>query len=148
MGDVWHYDGSAWRRIPFPGETDLFSVCCGKDGAVYLSRSGGAVFVWRNETWQKVNSPKISRFFRDMVWFDGRVWCTNNDGVWVIEDDTIREPEGVPEFVFHCRGNLYAGDGVLLLARHHGAAFCEGGVWHEILDIDRMKEMLDKSSSP
>lgn len=140
-GDVWHYNGSAWRRVDFPSNVFLETVCCGGDGRVYISGYEGHTFVGQGDTWKKVSTREdISLAFQDMVWYEDRVWCTNDYGVWWIVGDQLMKAD-IPAFARISAGHLSTRDGVLLLAGFYGAAFIENGQWHKIFNYG---EMVDR----
>ena len=70
--------------------------------------------------------------FKDMVWFDGKVWCTSDYGLWVIKDGKLKEAE-LPAEVTACAGNLSVGDGVMLLAGMYGATVYDGKTWTRLI---------------
>ncbi len=145
-GDVWHFDGKGWRQIPFPANEPLQSVCCGGDGQVYISGYEGVTFVGRGDRWKKIFDGGISLGFRDMVWYEDRVWCTSDYGLWTIHEERVGVAD-VPPTVAACAGHLSVGDGVLLLAGYSGAAFREHGAWQQIISFHTMETLLDVQES-
>lgn len=140
-GDVWHYDGKSWRRIDFPSNLTIGTMCCGADGKVYISGYEGLSFVGRGDDWKPVKRREIIPLgFKDIVWYEDRVWCTNDIGVWWIVNDEIVSAS-IPAFAKVSSGNLSARDGVLLLAGFYGAAYLENGQWNEIFTHS---EMVDR----
>ena len=140
-GDVWSFNGHAWRQVDFPSNLFIKTVCCGGDGRVYISGYEGQTFVGRGDIWKKVASKElITLAFKDMVWYEDRVWCANDSGVWWIINDEIVCAD-IPAFAKVSSGHLSARDGVLLLGGFYGAAFLENGQWHEIFSYD---EMVDR----
>lgn len=140
-GDVWHCDGTSWRRVDFPSNVTIEAMCCGADGRVYISGYEGLSFVGRGDTWKPIKRREIIPLgFKDLVWYEDRVWCTNDNGVWWIVNDEI-VPADIPAFAKVSSGNLSVRDGVLLLAGFYGAAFLENGQWHEIFSYS---EMVDR----
>jgi hypothetical protein len=130
-GDVWRGDGKAWTQCAFPTNARLNTVCCAPDGKVYISGIQGITFVGKDETWKLVAEPGLSILFKDMIWHEDRVWCTNDYGVWWIKDGQLKQAD-LPGSVGLCSGYLSARDGVLLLAGHRGAAFLESNRWQVI----------------
>lgn len=133
-GQVYHFNGKDWRSTAFPSNTDLQSLCCAGDGNVYISGMHGVVFKGRGEKWKNIHKAQPERMvlgFKDMVWYEDRVWCTSDYGLWTIHNDKLIEAD-VPDFVRGCSGNLSVADGVLLLAGLGGASFRENGQWHAI----------------
>lgn len=136
-GDVWHYDGSRWQQCAFPSNRYLESVCCAGDGYVYIGGQSGYVFKGRGEQWKKIHQDNMTLGFNDMVWHQGKVWCTSDYGLWVIENDKLVAADVPPE-IRACSGNLSVGDGVMLLAGMFGAAYHDGQQWHMLVDTQKM----------
>jgi len=138
-GQVYNYNGKDWQKKSLPTDIDFQSVCCAGDGFVYISGMHGATYKGRGDQWECLYKGHLEENpmsgmvlgFKDMVWYEDRVWCTSDYGLWTIKDDKLEEAD-VPGFVLGCMGNLSAADGVLLLAGHGGAAFLENGQWQEI----------------
>lgn len=133
-GDVWHYDGKRWKQIPFPSNMDLYNVCCGGDGQVYIGGRSGAVFRGRENRWEKIHDGGLSLRLKDMEWYQDRVWCTNDYGVWTIKDGKF-EDAGLPLAIGNCAGRLAVGDGVMVLAGMYGAAMYDGQEWQMLVDL-------------
>lgn len=145
-GDVWHYDGEKWKRIPLPTNESVKAICCGEDGYVYISCYEGLTFRGRDNKWQKIHHGGINLGFRDMVWFEGKVWCTSDYGVWTIENGVVKSAN-LPEGMSAYSGHLSVKDGVLLMAGLAGAAFCENGKWEVIINFYHMKNLLEEAEA-
>jgi hypothetical protein len=127
-GDLWRFDGVDWHRCNVPTNMIIENICCAGDGTVYLGLQGGSVLRGRVDDWNFIHDGKFSVPFRDMVWFDGCVWCTSDYGIWTIRDGVLEEA-AVPNEVRACSGALSAGDGVMLLAGMYGACIYNGSNW-------------------
>lgn len=127
-GDLWHFDGFQWAQCVVPTDMYIESICCAGDGFVYVGLQSGSVMRGRGTKWKVIYIGALSLPFKDMVWYDNRVWCTSDYGVWVIEDGKVAEPDLPPE-VRACSGNLAVGDGVMLLAGMYGAIVYNGKKW-------------------
>jgi hypothetical protein len=130
-GDVWHFDGIKWEKLPFPSNLYLYTVCCAGDGQVYISGYGGTTFKGRGDKWKKIYQGEMSIPFKDMVWYEEKVWCTSDYGLWTIEDDKLK-PAEVDAEILGASGYLSTADGILLLGGYGGAAYKENGKWHRI----------------
>ena len=138
-GKVYCFNGTDWQMKTLPTDGNFQSLCCAGDGFVYVSGMHGATYKGRGDQWKCLYKghletdpmPGMLLGFHDMVWYEDRVWCTSDYGLWTIKDDRLEEAD-VPGFVHGCMGNLSVADGVLLLAGHGGAAFLENGQWHAI----------------
>lgn len=131
-GDAWRYDGSKWHQCPLPTNMDLYSICCAEDGFVYIGAQSGSIIKGRGDKWQVIHKGNLTLPFKDLVWFDGRVWCTSDYGLWTIEKDKLVQSE-LPAEVTVCSGNLAAGFGKLLLAGFHGATVYDGKKWERLI---------------
>lgn len=144
QGDVWRYDGRVWMRVDFPTNTYLNTVCCAGNGKVYISGYEGLTFEGREDTWKPLEGSPLSLAFKDMVWYEDRVWCTSDYGLWWILDGKLVEAD-VPALAKTCAGNLSARDGVLLVAGIYGAAYLQNGAWHKIFLTGEMEEACEKA---
>lgn len=141
-GDVWRYDGKKWQQVAFPTNTWTTAVCCGADGNVYVSCYEGLTFMGRENRWTKIYGGGINQGFKDMVWHEGKVWCTNDNGVWTIENGELEWANDLPSEIYVCAGSLSVNDGVLLLAGLGGAAYMENGQWHSIFLRSEMEKAV------
>lgn len=147
-GDVWHYNGKTWQQLAFPTNIWTTTVCCGGDGNVYISCYEGLTFMGRENRWKKIYDGGISLGFKDMVWHEGKVWCTNDNGVWTIENGKLASASGLPSDIRVCSGSLSVNDGVMLMAGLGGAAFMENGQWHNLFLRGEMEQAVRASSVP
>jgi hypothetical protein len=132
-GDVWHYDGKTWKQLAFPSNVYLSTVCCAEDGFVYIGAQRGWVFKGKGDVWQCIHKDTMTLAFKDMVAYQGKVWCTSDYGLWEIEGDKVKESTA-PAEVRACSGNLSVGDGVLLIAGLHGVALHDGTRWEILVE--------------
>lgn len=131
-GDAWRFDGKKWRQCPLPSNMSLWSVCCAEDGFVYIGAQSGSIIKGRGDKWTVIHKGDLTLPFKDLVWFDGKVWCTSDYGLWTIENDKLVESE-LPAAVTACSGNLAAGFGKLLLAGINGATVYDGKNWERLI---------------
>lgn len=131
-GDAWRFNGKRWHQCALPTNMLLENVCCAGDGYVYIGMQSGCVMRGREDKWQIIHEGHLTLPFSDMVWFDGRVWCTSDYGIWMIEDGKFIEPNLPPE-VRACSGNLSVADGVMLLAGMYGATVYDGKTWTRLI---------------
>lgn len=140
LGDVWHFNGTDWRQIPFPSNYPTSAVCCGGDGNVYIATYNG-IFMGRENCWKNIGNIGTNLPVKDMVWYEDKVWCTNDYGLWTIYNGRVARAD-VPADVSACAGNLSVGDGVLLLAGLYGAVFKEDGEWNVIVHFSVMEKLV------
>ncbi|NHZ93418.1 hypothetical protein F2P45_31075 [Massilia sp. CCM 8733] len=127
-GDLWHYNGEKWNRCAVPTNMYIETICCGGDGLVYVGLQSGSIMQGRNNKWKLVHKGDMTLPFQDMVWFQDKVWCTSDYGIWTIENGKLTDPL-LPAEVRSCSGNLSVNDGVMLLAGMYGATVFDGIKW-------------------
>ena len=133
-GDLWRYQNSTWKVLEFPSNQELESICCGGDGNVYIGGQSGSIFVGRDNKWKLLYKGELSLPYKDLIWYDNKLWGTNSYGLWVLDGDKMVPADISPEIKV-CAGHLSAADGVMLLAGGNGAAFHENGKWHLIFNV-------------
>jgi len=143
LSDVWHFDGTNWRQCAFPTNTGPSSVCCTVDGLVYISVGAGWVYRGSGDRWKLIHKGDYTLPFKDMVWYEGKVWCSSDYGLWTIEGEKLTEAD-VPPAVKICSGNLATRDGVLLVAGYGGAAFKRDGEWTVIFHDHEARDLASK----
>lgn len=127
-GDVWRCIDNEWIQCGFPTNLSLDVVCCAGDGKVYISGTEGITYVGIEDSWDRVKGDTVSLPFKDIVWHEDRVWCSNDYGLWWIKDGLL-EAADVPLEVIGCSRSLSARFGKLLVAGFGGAALHENGEW-------------------
>ena len=132
-GDVWRYKKGNWKQCDFPSNYHLESICCGGDGRVYIGGQTGSLFVGSEDNWELIDKGGLSLPYRDLVWYNDKVWGTNSYGLWSLEDGKMKEVK-LDDSIKVCAGHLSVADGVMLLAGANGAAFLEEGTWHLIFN--------------
>lgn len=131
-GDVWRYDGKLWRQCAVPTNMLMESVCCAGDGNVYVGLQSGGLMRGREDSWEVIHEDRMSVPFKDIVWFQDRLWCTSEYGLWTLDAKGRLVDADVPPEIRACAGNLSAADGVMLLGGLGGAAICDGKAWHRL----------------
>jgi hypothetical protein len=135
--DLWHFNGQQWRQIQLPTNIDMFTVCCAGDGYVYLGGTMGTIWYGRDDKWQLLDNPEFTIPYRNMVWYQDRVWCTSDYGLWCIKNQKLFRPSDVPDEVLLCSGSLSVGDGCLLIAGSGGAQLFDGEKWTDLLAVTK-----------
>jgi hypothetical protein len=135
QGDLWHYDGANWRELTFSTDAIIETMCIDPTGKVYIGCKSGQVYVGEGDDWKKISAGNIvTSSFKSMVWYQDKVWCASDYGVWTITDEVI-EKANLPQHIHARGGHLSVGDGLLLLAGDTGAAYFDGTKWHEFLSF-------------
>ena len=130
----YSFDGIAWKQIRFPSDMLIYNVCCGGDGAVYIAGHGGTVFRGRGDQWSKICEGIASYWFNDMVWYQDKVWGTNDYGICAFNENGEQKLD-LPDFVRSSTGYMAQGDGVLVIAGMYGASMYDGTKWSSLVDL-------------
>lgn len=133
-GRVWHFDSKKWTSIPFPSNMYLHSICCAGDGNVYIGAQSGTIFRGRNNHWELISNGELTLPLMDLVWHAGKVWGTNDYGLWQIDGKRLVTAEMPASEIAVSAGNLSVADGVMLMAGAHGAAVHDGTSWHALIN--------------
>lgn len=143
-GEVWNFDGSIWRRCKFPSNWGISAVLCAPDGNVYVA-AGSVIYRGIGDRWERLKTEdNITLPIRDLVWYEGQLWATNDYGIWVLNDDSLM-PADVPSGVRVCSGNLAVREGVMLLAGYGGAAYKRDGSWVVIFHDTEVREWFESN---
>lgn len=141
VGTVYHFNGDQWKQLPFPTNKLLYTVCCAGDGFVYIADFDGSVWKGRNEQWTQITHGGMSMPFLDMGWFDGRLWCASDYGIWVLEDDKLvlamyaKHKPIPPEVAVLSKRIDVSPDGtVMMVCGSRGAAIYDGNEWNVLFD--------------
>ncbi len=132
QGDVWHFDGTAWRRMGFPTQEQLGTVTCAGDGNVYITGEGGSLWAGRHSTWRLLQEQRSSVLCNDARWFDGRLWMCSDYALRVWNGEEIVPPkhEGRPILA---SGHMDAHDGILAVADLWSVSTFDGKAWRRIV---------------
>ncbi|ALV07673.1 hypothetical protein [Roseateles depolymerans] len=138
-GEVWHFDGAVWRRCKFPSSWGISAVLCAPDGNVYIA-AGTVIYRGFEDRWERLDTKDLITLpIKDLVWYEGQLWATNDYGIWTLSDHSLM-PADVPSAVKVCSGNLAVRDGVMLLAGYGGAAYKRDGTWVVIFHDHEVRE--------
>ncbi|MBD7975542.1 hypothetical protein H9644_21285 [Escherichia sp. Sa2BVA5] len=140
-GIVYHFNGDKWKQIAFPTNKLLYTVCCAGDGFVYIADFDGAIWKGRNEQWTQITHGGMTMPFLDMGWFDGRLWCASDYGIWVLEEEKLvlamhaKHKPVPPEVAVLSKRIDVSPDGtVMMVCGARGAAIYDGNAWNVLFD--------------
>ena len=129
-GEVWHYDGSNFSQCDFPSNELLANVCCAGDGNVYVGGNLGRLWKGKGDKWELVSKREFSIDWKDIVWFDNRLFLGSDYGLWEFKDGEVITAE-VPAQVRSCSGalSICPESKLLLTAGKNGASMYDGKEW-------------------
>jgi hypothetical protein len=131
-GDVWHFDGGAWRPMGFPTNEQLGTVTCAGDGNVYITSEGGSLWVGQKSTWRLLQEQRSSVLCNDAHWFNHQLWLCSDYAlrVWNGKELAVPEHEGRP---IVASGHMDAYDGLLAVADLWTVSTFDGQTWRKVV---------------
>jgi hypothetical protein len=141
QGDVWHWNGTEWRRCDFPSNYFLETVLCAGDGKVYITGQAGSIFVGRDDKWKLLESDALSGYYNDTVWYDDKVWLSHDSGLYVLNHQGTAESADLPPQIHVTTGYLSVGDGLMLSAGIGGASVYDGKKWEILVNHFEMQKL-------
>jgi hypothetical protein len=91
MGEIWFYNGQSWEQQDSPTNVVLNVVRCVSHDEVYACGMAGTIIRGRRGQWQVVEQDATKKDFWGMTVFQGRVYVSNYDGVFVIQDGGLAQ---------------------------------------------------------
>jgi hypothetical protein len=131
-GDVWHFDGTAWKQMGFPSNVQLGTVTCAGDGNVYISGEGGSLWVGSKSTWTRVYEGSSSILWNDVLWFKGQLWLASDYQfrIWDGKEMQAVTYEGKSVSMY---GHMDVYDGLLAIASPEWVKTFDGKEWRTIV---------------
>lgn len=136
-GTIWRRKGGLWKQMPFPSNLGLHTVAVAPDGTAYVTDMRGSVWKGREDRWERIVESNRTLAYEDSVWFNGRLYCTNDSsGCFVLEDGQMvaahrcaHDPMPAETAVHGHRLDVSPDGKQLLLAGNQGATLYDGKVW-------------------
>ncbi len=132
-GDVWHFDGQAWKQMGFPSNVQLATVTCAGDGNVYISGEGGSLWVGQKSTWKSVYRGTSTVPWNDVRWFQDKLWLASNYQFYQWDGSAMarasHEGEAVPMY-----GHMDVHDGLLVIASQDSVRTFDGAAWRHLVE--------------
>lgn len=141
--DLWHYDGTRWRRLDPPANFDMECIACAADGHVYIAGALGGIVKGRfdpktsKERWQLIESGvwNTDTRFNSLAWFQGRLYLATDWALYYLgEQDKLHKYEfpkgGFEQYSFQ---HVTACDTALLSYGPYQALVHDGNQWEQIV---------------
>lgn len=130
-GEIWHWDGAAWRQQPGPTTHVLTGVRCGSDGQVHAWGRRGLIVTGRGADWRLLPQDPLVGDIRDMAWHDGDLYVATGSALYTLVDGTL-QPVGFGDDVPTGFGRLSVSDGMLWSIGPKDIMAHEDGRWRRI----------------
>lgn len=122
-GEVWHWNGSTWAKVPSFTSVHLYAVCCSADGLVYVGGGGGILFRGRvGGAWEDLtNRSVLVSTVHSVVDFDGSVYVAAGERIVRIDPsgglhDIFPMTDGFASYALHATADTLwsVGDDIVL----------------------------------
>lgn len=131
-GDIFHWNGKAWRQIDSPTNLILTDVCCAADGLVSIVGQMGTIIRGRGDRWEVLDHGGGKAHLWNCAVFQGRLYTTSKSKLLQLGADgklvSVDFGDDIPSTVFH----LAAGDGILLSIGPKDVMSFDGTTWTRI----------------
>ncbi|QBE66534.1 hypothetical protein [Pseudoduganella lutea] len=131
-GDVWHFDGTSWKRMHFQDKARLATVTCAGDGNVYISGEGGSLWVGAKSRWKPVCKGNSNVSWNDVLWFQDKLWLASDDDFCHFTSGGIERVTHDGGIVPMC-GHMDAHNGILVIADLHRVMSFDGSEWRTLV---------------
>jgi hypothetical protein len=127
IGEIWHFDGTAWRQEQSPTNVALNDVVCGPDGTIYACGMSGTLVRGATNQWQAIPQDATQDDFWGITQFRGKIYASNYEGVFALSGDSLVKIDmGLSEPI--TTAYLDAADGVMWSVGHKNLAYTTDGV--------------------
>jgi hypothetical protein len=128
-GEIWEWNGSAWKQAPSLTNLILTSVCIA-DEAVYSAGQNGTLLHGRHDQW-KVISTNTKEDFWSVAWFNGKLYVASLTNLYTYENDKL-VPVNFGADRPNSFGNLTHAEGVLWSVGDSDVFMYDGNTWQRI----------------
>ena len=138
-GDLWHYNGSKWKKLDPPSNFDMSAILCAPDGYVYIAGNIGEIMKGRytkekGEEWKILKSP-LTRRVHSLAWFQDKVYIGVEEGLFSIDSQEKIKQYKFPKDGWHQYSfkNVASCEEALLSYGVHQALLFDGKEWEELV---------------
>lgn len=130
-GEIWHFDGTAWTRMPSPTNLALHAVRCTPNGDVYIAGQCGILLRGSGTQWSVVAEGETPDHFWGCETLDGEVYVSTNRRVYALQSGHLTTQE-IGLDLTGAAGKLDANDGVLWSFGSKFLSYKSGPEWHPV----------------
>ena len=130
-GEIWHYDGKAWKQEGSPTSILLNRVLCAPDGNVYACGLAGTLLRGKMGRWEIVADGETGSDLWDLAWFGGRLWVSSLSMLFTLVGDQLEPVEfddDMPDTFY----SLDAREGILWSVGSDDILEFDGETWSRI----------------
>ncbi len=134
-GEVFHFNGKTWTKLPVPTDQIITHACCAGDGNVYLCGRNGLLLKGRNDEWKIIAHGKRDDLW-NLAWFNDRLYVATMTHVfWLSEEadgDYLNDVEWTNDDKPKTCLRLSTADGVLWSIGAKDVLSFDGKTWTRI----------------
>lgn len=131
-GDIWKYTGQQWERCGFPTNDSLYTVCCAKNGFVYVG-TRNALWKGKGNQWEKVCHFEYPDKMKDLRWFDNKLWLAYDYRLQMWDGNQLHDDIIYNGKKLSLSAPIDSSDDMLLVAGSYEAWTYDGNDWYNII---------------
>ncbi|MBW7984760.1 hypothetical protein [Enterobacillus tribolii] len=131
-GDIWRFDGDSWSQCGFPTNDYLCTVCCAKDGNVYVGARNG---LWRGKEhhWERICEFEKPEEMNDLRWFDNKLWLAYDYRLLYWDGSDLHSDIIYKDKKISLGGNIDSSENMLFVTRSYETWTYDGKDWYNII---------------
>ncbi len=135
-GEIYHYNGKKWRKLPCPTNLDLHQVRCVEPNLVYICGEKGIFMRGAGDLWELFETEDFEEDLWGLEVFQGVPYVAYADGLMQFDGSVLvpLKTRLKPEVEDGYR--LHAADGVLWSFGQQELAWFDGSKWHRVVCPD------------
>jgi hypothetical protein len=130
-GEIWTYNGKAWRQIQSPTNLILSNVRCAEDGVVYVCGRRGMLIRGKGKSWRVIEHDATKEDFFGIEWYGGKLYLATMSQLFTLEGEELEPVEFDDDQPDTCY-SLSAADGHLLSTGEKDVMLFDGEEWERI----------------
>jgi hypothetical protein len=130
LGEIYQYNGEKWTKQKSLTTLILTSICCAKDGFVYVAGQNGILIKGRNNDWEIIRLEiEFSTDIWDLCWFEDTLYVATMSNLLTLENNKLI-PVDFGETKASSFYSLSSADGVLWSVGKEDVLSFDGKNWN------------------
>jgi hypothetical protein len=88
-GEIWQWNGKAWRNRNSPTNVILTGLYCVADGQVYICGQEGTLIRGRNNSWDLIDTGEITADFWNVHWFNDTLYISTMSKLYQVRGTEV-----------------------------------------------------------
>lgn len=131
-GQLWTWDGKAWKERSSGTNVLLAAVCCAGNGVTYAGGRGGVLLGGSGDVWEAVEHD-VEEDIWDLAWFQDHLYVSTHAGVFRLEVGKGLEPVDFGKEKPETTYQLSVAPGVLWSVGSRDIVSFDGAKWSRVV---------------